>query len=195
MDQQYFRTSDVTQFSIALGSNKPPEGRTSAEIVTAAFAELDKDPLSLVARSALYQSPSFPAGAGPDYVNAAAIVTTRLSPQDMLAHLHDIEAAFGRERQQRWGNRVLDLDLLAADQIVLPDRATFEIWRDLPLSQQMTQAPDQLILPHPRLAERAFVLVPLAEIAPDWRHPVFRQTVRDLRDALPRADVEQVTRL
>ena len=98
----------------------------------------------------------------------------------------------GRVRTQRWGQRVIDLDLLAAGDRVLPDPATQRHWMDLPEDQQRRLAPDTLILPHPRLHQRAFVLVPLADVAPDWVHPVLGQSVAQMRDALDPAEVAQI---
>lgn len=88
--------------------------------------------------------------------------------------------------------RTLDLDLLALGDSVLPDRATQEGWASLPLADQSRLAPDRLVLPHPRLQDRAFVLVPLARVAPGWRHPVTGLTVADMLAALPQADREAV---
>ena len=74
----------------------------------------------------------------------------------------------------------LDLDLLAAGSTILPDTNTLDTWMSLPSETQRIRAPDQLILPHPRLHERAFVLVPLLDVAPFWRHPVLNRTVAEL---------------
>lgn len=143
-------------------------------------------------RSGLYLTPAFPAGAGPDFVNAAIRISTDLRPNDLLAVLHRIEAEAGRERTVRWGQRTLDLDLVAVDDLVLPDPATHQQWRDLSLEKQAITAPDQLILPHPRLQDRSFVLVPLADIAPDWVHPILGQTVKEMCQARPKAEVASV---
>ncbi len=141
--------------------------------------------LHVVDISAFYDTPCFPAGAGPDYVNAAAKLRGALPPARVLQTFLEIEARFGRMRQQRWGMRTLDLDLLAAGDLVLPDAPEQTRWRTLdPVRQQQITPPD-LILPHPRLQDRAFVLVPLCDIAPDWVHPLTGYSVRQMHDALP----------
>lgn len=145
--------------------------------------------------SRFFATPCFPAGAGPDYVNAAALVKTDRTPAELLQVLHEVEHMFGRERVQRWGMRTLDLDLVAWGDTVAPDRDTYDHWRTLSAQGQKQQAPDQLILPHPRLQDRAFVLVPMADVAPDWRHPVLRRTVAEMVSELPDEDVAEVRAL
>lgn len=181
---------------IALGGNLPHDDAGGPERTLVRAIEAMNERIGPVTgKSALFQTPCFPAGAGPDYVNAAVRLTTRLGPQELLKALHAIEADFGRLRVQRWGQRTLDLDLLALGARIVPDRLTFELWRDLPLEEQIGRTPDRLILPHPRMQDRAFVLVPLAEVAPDWVHPVSGRSVAEMLAARPAEERAAIRRL
>ena len=170
---------------IALGGNLPSDAGPPGATLRAALAALPERHVRILDVSTFYATPCFPEGAGPDYVNAAARVGFDGSAQALLAVLHDVEALFGRARVARWGRRTLDLDLLAMGQTVLPDPETHAAWRTLPADRQVANTPDQLIVPHPRLAERAFVLVPLMDVAPGWVHPVTGASVREMVQALP----------
>jgi 2-amino-4-hydroxy-6-hydroxymethyldihydropteridine diphosphokinase len=182
---------------VAFGANLDFGEMTPAATISSAITEIRHEGLNVLRLSRLFQTPCFPHGAGPDYVNAAAVVTLRhnLDAKAILAALHRIEAKFGRERQQRWGMRTLDIDLLAVGESILPDLQGFLHWRDLPADAQARLAPEQLILPHPRLQDRAFVLVPLADVAPEWRHPVSGLTVLEMLAKLPAADRDAVVPL
>ena len=179
---------------IALGANLPLDGAPPRDTLESALAALAAAGLPALRTSAFYATPCFPAGAGPDYVNAAAAlpVPPGWDATRLLDLLHRIEHAHGRTRETRWGMRTLDLDLLAMGDGVLPDRATWDHWHTLPPADQARLAPDRLILPHPRLQDRAFVLVPLADVAPDWRHPVTHRSVSEMLAALPPADRAEV---
>ncbi len=132
----------------------------------AALERLESQGIHVLARSGFYLSAPVPASSQPWYVNAVARVETGLSPQALLAALLALEAEFGRSRTVLNAARVLDLDLLAYDDRVTPVDA-------------------HPALPHPRLTRRAFVLLPLAEIAADWRHPGTGAPVSALIAALP----------
>ncbi|MBU2981744.1 2-amino-4-hydroxy-6-hydroxymethyldihydropteridine diphosphokinase [Lentibacter algarum] len=180
---------------IALGANLPFGKAKPQQVLHLALEALAESGMEIVAKSRFYATPCFPAGAGPDYVNAAAVLQSDMGPEAMLEKLHSVETQFGRERLQRWGTRSLDLDLLATGESVLPDEATFKSWLDLSLDAQKTVAPEGLVLPHPRMHERAFVLVPLAEIAPDWRHPVLNRSVLQMLADLPAREKQAVKAL
>lgn len=174
---------------VALGANLFSWTGFPADTLRAALRAMPGEGLAVRRISRFWRTPAHPAGSGPDYVNAAAAVATGLDPSAVLGALHRIEAALGRVRDGgRWGARGIDLDLLAMGDMVLPDAAAQDRWRALPAEAQARLAPDTLILPHPRLQDRAFVLAPLAEIAPRWRHPRTRRTVaRMLADLPPQA--------
>jgi 2-amino-4-hydroxy-6-hydroxymethyldihydropteridine diphosphokinase len=147
---------------VALGGNLGGEQGDSLAMLEAALARFEAAGLRVLARSSWWRSRAWPDPAQPDYLNGVAIVDTTLSPTQALDALHRIEAELGRTRSERNAPRAVDLDLIAHGRTVL-DGA--------------------LQLPHPRAADRLFVMGPLAEIAPDWVHPVSGRTARDLAAA------------
>ena len=173
---------------IALGSNVTSRYGSPESTLLAALKRLEGDSLTLDKISRFFSTPAFPAGSGPDFVNAVAAARTSMRPIELLEHLHQVEAELGRSRTNRWEPRVIDLDLITYGALVAPDTETHHVWRDLPLAQQMERAPGELILPHPRLQDRAFVLGPMCDIAPDWVHPILKRTAKQLLDACPQAD-------
>lgn len=177
---------------LAFGANLPWDEQEPAQTILAAMAELAAKGVQFTAVSRAFQTPCFPEGAGPDFVNAAAAVTFDGPIHDLLRLCHRVEAGFGRTRKARWSARTLDIDILAAAGMILPDRPTWDAWHSLTPQAQATQAPDQLLLPHPRLAERAFVLIPLADVAAHWTHPILGQTADALKNALPTAEKEAI---
>ena len=170
---------------IALGSNQQAAEASPQLIVERAIEALRG--LGLVIRkiSRFYQTPCFPVGAGPDYVNAACLLETTWSPSEVIETLHSIEQEFGRKRIQRWGQRTLDLDLISVEDVVCPSLKIHDKWRNLDLATQKIEAPTELIVPHPRVQDRAFVLIPMMDIAPDWVHPILGLSVSEMLDALP----------
>jgi len=151
-------------YAVAIGSNRPHGrfGRPSG-VVEAAVARLDRQ-FGLFDASPIVLNAA-QGSAGRDFANAVALVESELDPPAMLSALKDIEGDFGRRPGRRWGPRVLDLDLVLWSGGRYRDR--------------------QLRIPHPRLAERGFVLGPLAAIAPNWR-VVGGRTVRHLAHRLAR---------
>jgi 2-amino-4-hydroxy-6-hydroxymethyldihydropteridine diphosphokinase len=146
----------MTKCAIALGSNLGD----SVAILEGSLKILSQKPnITSIARSSWYKTK--PVGPPqPDYFNGCALLEVKLTPEELLATLLDVEQKFGRVRRERWGPRTIDLDLLLYDDLILNT--------------------PQLQIPHPRMRERAFVLVPLVEIAPNWIDPVSKKAIVQL---------------
>lgn len=151
---------------IGIGSNlAAPPAKTPLETARAGLAVLAAPHLEPVACSSWYESSPVPVSDQPWFVNAVALISTDREPDVLLARMLEVETRFGRVRAERNAARALDLDLLDYDGLIV----------DMP----------NLILPHPRLHERRFVLEPLCEVAPRWRHPRLRVTAAELLARLP----------
>src|SRR5215469_13405414 len=161
---------------IALGGNLPGAYPSMALALAAAAGRLPEAGFTVLAISRWWRSAAWPDPADPPFLNGVVLATTDLEPDQALRALHRIEAAFGRDRKAPNAPRTLDLDLIALGRAVLKG--------------------PPLTLPHPRAAERLFVMGPLAEVAPEWRHPVLGRTAAELAaeaavgcDAEPQAPV------
>ncbi|MDB9319686.1 2-amino-4-hydroxy-6-hydroxymethyldihydropteridine diphosphokinase [Nodularia spumigena] len=158
-------TTKQTMSAIGLGSNLGD----SLPILQAAIKNLDQiSGITVKSQSSWYRTA--PVGPPqPDYLNGCAILAVELSPQELLETLLGVEQEFGRVRLEHWGPRTLDLDLLLFDDLVL----------DTP----------KLKIPHPLMNQRAFVLLPLAEIAPNWIEPVSQLTISELAQSIDSSEV------
>lgn len=151
---------------IGIGSNlAAPPATTPLTTAQSALAALAAPHLHPFACSSWYESAPVPASDQPWFVNAVALIATELEPETLLERMLAVESRFGRVRGERNAARTLDLDLLDYDGL------TFDSPR--------------LTLPHPRMAERRFVLEPLGEVAPEWRHPLLHLTATALLARLP----------
>ena len=155
---------------IALGANLPSRAGAPRETLSAALRSLSAHDIRLTATSSYYVTKAWPDPSDPPFVNAVARVETELLPRELLVRLHRIEESFGRKREKKNAPRTLDIDLIAYDDLA------------------MTTA--ELILPHPRALERAFVLLPLAELVPER----FISGVH-ISDALARVDQTGIEKL
>ena len=152
--------NNISDVVIAIGGNLAYGGASVKEVLDAAVARFPEHGLKLVKRSGLWRSHAWPDPTKPDYLNGVVLVRTVLSAREVMEALLAIETAFGRRRGAANAPRTLDLDLID-------------------YGGEIRNEPG-LILPHPRAAERRFVMGPLAEIDPDWRHPALGETAAAL---------------
>lgn len=152
---------------IALGANIPSQAGSPDRTLRASLAALSEKGARPFSVSRAYKTPAWPDPSDPPFVNAVAALAWDRTPAQLMTLLNVVEESFGRTRAARNAPRSLDLDLID-------------------FHGKVEAGPP--VLPHPRAAARAFVLVPLMDVAPEWRHPVSRQRVRDLIAALPQSD-------
>ena len=163
---------------IGLGSNLTTDDFvSSSEILEAAIMMLADHDICVRDRSCFYETEPVPKSDQPWYVNAVVRVEASLSATELFKILHKIEHDLGRVRHKKWEARIIDLDLLSYHNEVHPSR---EKW----LSVADEIAPNCPVIPHGRLHERDFVLVPLADIAKNWLHPMLDKTVEKMLDEL-----------
>jgi 2-amino-4-hydroxy-6-hydroxymethyldihydropteridine diphosphokinase len=148
---------------IGLGANSPSPWGTPARTLRAALAALAKAGLEIIAVSPFYETEAWPDPQQLPFINAVALVRTQHQPLALMTLLHEVETAFGRTRSVPNAPRSLDLDLLDYAGMVCEGA---------------------VILPHPRLAQRRFVLEPLSDVAPDWRDPVSGRDIKRMLDDL-----------
>jgi 2-amino-4-hydroxy-6-hydroxymethyldihydropteridine diphosphokinase len=157
----------MSEALLSLGSNI---GDRKARITEAIRQLAAIDGVSIVAISPLYQTRPVGPVAQDDFINGALRIKTVLSAEALMEHCLEIEASMGRDRSSglRWGPRIIDIDLILYDSLTLDT--------------------EHLILPHPRFRERAFVVVPMADIAPDWQ--IGSETLHDLATRIDRQGIE-----
>jgi len=161
----------VTQTAIALGSNT---GDRLGNIRQAVML-LEERSLRISASSDVFETPPWGMENQPRFLNACVLAETDILPRALLELLLNIESDLGRIRRYKWGPREIDLDLLFYDDQVFNESG--------------------LVLPHPQMHRRAFVLVPLVQIAPGWRHPVLGKSIRELAGSLDACSIIRITRL
>jgi 2-amino-4-hydroxy-6-hydroxymethyldihydropteridine diphosphokinase len=152
---------------VGLGANLPSQYGAPRTACGAALELLEGSGIKIIARSPWYESAPVPISDQPWYVNGVIIIDSKLPPAVILEHLLEIEAGMGRQRGVRNAARIIDLDLLAYGETI---------------TETGQNEPD---IPHPRLHQRAFVVLPLRDLLPNWRHPASGQTVNKMATALP----------
>jgi 2-amino-4-hydroxy-6-hydroxymethyldihydropteridine diphosphokinase len=144
---------------LAFGSNLGDRGHN----IQSAITQLERLGVKMIRSSKLYETEPVGKTDQPEFYNLVAEFHTTQSPGDLVLHIHSVERALKRVRKEKWGPRTIDIDVLFyGDQVI-----------DLP----------GLNVPHPRIQERNFVLIPLNEIAPDFAHPIYKKSVRELLKA------------
>jgi 2-amino-4-hydroxy-6-hydroxymethyldihydropteridine diphosphokinase len=154
---------------IAIGSNL---GDRLDNVKKAVLRAADEENATLVFMSSFYETEPWGIKEQPAFINAVMGVETELAPAALLAHLKKVEAGLGREKTERWGPRVIDLDIIFYGGLVIDEQG--------------------LKIPHPSAHERAFVMVPLAEIAPDFVHPVLGRSAAEIAGGLDKSGVKKL---
>ena len=171
---------------LGLGANYPGPWGSPADTIARALDEMARTGVRVEAVSAYYETAAVGRAGQPPYVNAAALIDTHLGPDALLRLLKGIERAAGRRGGSPWGPRSLDID-------ILDHKGLIKHWRKgRPRFARAGRRP--LVLPHPWIEKRPFVLRPLLDIAPDWRHPVLKRTARALLRQATGAHQGQVMR-
>jgi 2-amino-4-hydroxy-6-hydroxymethyldihydropteridine diphosphokinase len=157
---------------VGLGANYPGPWGSPADTITRALREITGAGVTVEAVSGLFETAAVGRAGQPPYVNAAAVLDTHLGPEALLRLLKRVERAAGRRGGSPWGPRTLDID-------ILDHKGLVKHWRrGRPRFARAGRRP--LVLPHPWIDKRPFVLRPLLDIAPDWCHPVLKRTAREL---------------
>ena len=183
----------MNKYVVVLGSNLPSKFGNSAETLKKCVDEIRSYPsIKSLLESNWYISSSLIDDKEPRYVNVGIRFNTNLNPIDLLNYTSGLEKRFGRKREKRWEPRTCDIDILLCNQLILPNKAHFQKWLKLDFSDQIKLSPNELILPHPRLQERAFFLKPLIDLQPDWIHPFLGMKAKEMLDSLPPNELENI---
>lgn len=169
---------------VALGANLPTVHGGPADTLRSALRVMPSFGLRIVRCAPFYATPALANYTQPDYVNSVAVIEAAMPPEALLDVLHRIEALFGRVRRERWAPRPLDLDLLDFRGVAIPGSGGVS-----------GQAGSPIALPHPGISGRGFVLLPLRDVAPGWRHPVTGESVERLIAALPPGERAGIRRI
>ena len=157
---------------VGLGANCPGRWGSPVHALRRAIAEIERRGVVVEAVSPLYETAALGAARQPPYINQVALIATRLPAPSLLRLLNEIERQSGRRGGRPWGARTLDLDII--------DYKGLIVGRSKVLKGVPRERVRPLVLPHPQLENRPFVLKPLIDVAPDWRHPVSKTSAKEL---------------
>jgi len=161
----------MSTVALSLGSNLGDR----LQILRKAVCALERQGFTILALSDVFETPPWGVKDQPRFLNACVLAETSLSPEEVLAEVKEIEKSLGRTRTWRWGPRLIDLDIIFYDNVVMDTPA--------------------LTIPHAEMARRAFVLLPLTQAAPYWRHPVTGFTAEEMARALPDEETEGLVQI
>ncbi len=179
-------------YLIALGANLPSSIGPPRYTILCAVEDLVSTVGGSVRWGGLYQSTAVPVSDQPDFVNTVVELWCDRSPDQLLALLLEIEQKYGRQRRDRWSARTLDMDILAQDDKILPGEQS---WRMIAEHEDPAAMTAELMIPHPRLHKREFVLRPLCDVRPDGVHPVLGFKAQTLLDRLQPVRDERIWKL
>ena len=182
----------MTKCLISCGANIAGPFGEPLETLKIVLEELRIRKIEVIGKSKFYSSLAFPNPQEPKYLNRCLEITVDFRADDVLTLLKQIEVKMGRREGTRWGSRSCDLDLLSFANQISPSSEVFNFWYKMPLEEQIIAKPNILLLPHPRLQDRAFVLKPLMEFAAEWTHPVLNASVKEMYHALSKEDQDSV---
>lgn len=177
---------------LSLGSNLPYSDMEPIGVLNAAIAELGKAGFQSIKVSGFYETEPVPKSDQPNFINCMVKGATKHDALETLHICQAVERSFDRERHVRWGARTLDIDIISFDQQVYPST---EEWRVVAAGVGAEATVPELVLPHPSMHKRAFVLRPLCDLAPDWLHPVYGRIAADLLAEQSVADQAGVVRI
>ena len=169
---------------LAFGANLASAIGQPRDTIEAALGTLEAEGVGLCRLSSFYRSAALTLNEdadAPDFVNLVATVATKLQPDDLLALCLETERRYGRSPGARWSARTLDIDLIAYEDLILPNQAA---WQEISSSTDPAAISKELMVPHPRMHIRDFILVPLVEVEPQWRHPVTGKSARMMLEQL-----------
>ena len=184
--------SKKTRAVIGVGGNLPSAFGDVLPTVLESVRRIGEiDGITLVAQSPVYRSKAWPEGSDqPDYANMAILVDVSMNASELLRAMQEIENSMGRMREERWGARVIDLDLLAYEELILPNKG---LWLSVAGSEDPMAYLEEVTVPHPRLHKRLFAIKPFADVCPDWYHPVLGHSASQIEALVSKGEKQPLT--